>query len=37
MDYGAFMNRRLHGQGVAKMHAQLCYKAAKKGIRVETT
>ncbi len=36
MDYGAFMNRRLHGWGFAKMHAQLRYKAAEKGIRVET-
>ncbi|WP_458210596.1 RNA-guided endonuclease TnpB family protein [Haladaptatus sp. NG-SE-30] len=35
MDYGAFMNRRLHGWGFAKIHAQLCYKAAEKGIRVE--
>lgn len=30
------MNRRLHGWGFAKMHAQLRYKAAEKGIRVET-
>jgi transposase, IS605 OrfB family, central region len=30
------MNRRLHGWGFAKMHAQICYKAAEKGIRVET-
>ena len=36
MDYGAFMNRRLHGWGFAKMHAQIRYKAAEKGIRVET-
>ena len=36
MDYGSFMNRRLHGWGFAKMHAQLRYKAAEKGIRVET-
>ncbi|ELZ03217.1 IS1341-type transposase [Natrialba chahannaoensis JCM 10990] len=36
MDYGAFMNRRLHGWGFAKMHAQLRYKATEKGIRVET-
>jgi putative transposase len=36
MDYGAFMNRRLHGWGFAKMHAQVRYKAAEKGIRVET-
>ncbi|WP_312911954.1 RNA-guided endonuclease InsQ/TnpB family protein [Natronosalvus caseinilyticus] len=36
MDYGAFMNRRLHGWGFAKMHAQIRYKAAEKGICVET-
>jgi transposase len=36
MDYGKFMNRRLHGWGFAKMHAQIRYKAAEKGIRVET-
>ncbi|MEE6210346.1 transposase [Salarchaeum sp. III] len=36
MDYGAFMNRRLHGWGFAKMHAQICYKAAEKGLRVRT-
>jgi IS605 OrfB family transposase len=36
MDYGAFMNRRLHGWAFAKMQAQLTYKAAEKGIRVET-
>ena len=36
MDYGAYMNRRLHGWGFAKMHAQLCYKAAERGIPVET-
>ncbi len=36
MDYGAFMNRRLHGWGFAKMHAQIRYKAAENGIRVET-
>jgi len=36
MDYGAFMNRRLHGWGFAKMHAQIRYKALEKGIRVET-
>uniref|UniRef100_UPI0013008B17 RNA-guided endonuclease InsQ/TnpB family protein n=1 Tax=Saliphagus sp. LR7 TaxID=2282654 RepID=UPI0013008B17 len=36
MDYGAFMNRRLHGWGFAKMHAQIRYKATEKGIRVET-
>ena len=36
MDYGAFMNRRLHGWGFATIHAQLCYKAAERGIPVET-
>lgn len=36
MDYGAFMNRRLHGWGFAKMHAQIQYKAAERGIRVES-
>ena len=36
MDYGAFMNRRLHGWGFAQMHAQIRYKSAEKGIRVET-
>jgi putative transposase len=36
MDYGAFMNRRLHGWGFAKMHAQIRYKTAANGIRVET-
>lgn len=35
-DDGVFMNRRLHGWGFAKMHAQVCYKAAATGIRVET-
>ena len=36
MDYGAFMNRRLHGWGFDKMHAQIRYKATERGIRVET-
>ena len=36
MDYGTFMNRRLHGWGFAKMHAQIRYKALERGIRVET-
>lgn len=36
MDYGAFMNRRLHGWGFVKMHAQIQYKAAEKRIRVDT-
>jgi IS605 OrfB family transposase len=35
MNYGAFMNRRLHGWGFGKMHAQIRYKAAARGIRVE--
>ncbi len=35
MGYGAYMNRRLHGWSFAKMHAQLCYKAAERGIPVE--
>ena len=36
MDYGNFMNRRLHGWGFAKLHAQIRYKAVEKGIPVET-
>ena len=36
MDYGKYMNRRLHGWGFAKLHAQVRYKAAEKGIPVET-
>jgi IS605 OrfB family transposase len=36
MDYGAYMNRRLHGWGFAKLHAQIRYKAAEKRIPVET-
>ena len=36
MDYGAYMNRRLHGWGFAKLHAQIRYKAAEKGIPVAT-
>ena len=35
MDYGEYMNRRLHGWGFAKLHAQIRYKAAEKGIPVE--
>lgn len=35
MDYGAFMNRRLHGWGFAKLHAQIRYKAKERGIPVE--
>mgnify|MGYP000403795916 FL=1 len=36
MDYGDYMNRRLHGWGFAKLHAQIRYKAVEKGIPVET-
>ena len=36
MDYGEYMNRRLHGWGFAKLHAQIRYKAVEKGIPVET-
>lgn len=36
MDYGRFMNRRLHGWAFAKLHAQITYKAAEYGIPVET-
>ncbi|MDB9235662.1 transposase [Halorubrum ezzemoulense] len=36
MDYGEFMNRRLHGWGFAKLHAQIRYKAVEKGIPVDT-
>ena len=36
MDYGEYMNRRLHGGGFAKPHAQIRYKAVEKGIPVET-
>jgi IS605 OrfB family transposase len=36
MDYGSYMSRRLHGWGFAKMHAQLRYKAAERGVPVET-
>jgi len=35
MDYGEYMNRRLHGWGFGKLHAQIRYKAAEKGIPVE--
>jgi len=35
MDYGEYMNRRLHGWGFAKLHAQIRYKAAEQGIPVE--
>ena len=36
IDYGDFMNRRLHGWGFATLHAQIRYKAVEKGIPVET-
>jgi len=36
MDFGAFMNRRLHGWAFAKLHAQIRYKAEEAGIPVET-
>ncbi|ELZ40587.1 transposase, IS605 OrfB family protein [Halorubrum californiense DSM 19288] len=36
MDYDEYMNRRLHGWGFAKLHAQIRYKAIEKGIPVET-
>ena len=36
MDYGRFMNRRLHGWAFAKLHAQIQYKAAERGIPVDT-
>jgi len=36
MDYGEYMNRRLHGWGFAKLHAQIRYKAVERGIPVET-
>ncbi|SDQ95688.1 RNA-guided endonuclease InsQ/TnpB family protein [Natronobacterium texcoconense] len=36
IDYGEYMNRRLHGWGFAKLHAQIRYKAAERGIPVET-
>ncbi|QKY22183.1 IS200/IS605 family element transposase accessory protein TnpB (plasmid) [Halolamina sp. CBA1230] len=36
MDYGDYMNRRLHGWGFAKLHAQITYKAVERGIPVAT-
>jgi len=36
MDYGDFMNRRLHGWAFAKLQSQIQYKAAERGIPVET-
>jgi putative transposase len=36
MDDGSYMNRRLHGWGFAKLHAQIRYKAVEKSIPIET-
>jgi putative transposase len=36
MDYGSYMNRRLHGWAFAKLHSQIRYKAAEEGIPVAT-
>ncbi|MFB6284293.1 MAG: RNA-guided endonuclease InsQ/TnpB family protein [Halobacteria archaeon] len=36
MDYGNYMNRRLHGWAFAKIHSQITYKAREKGIPVRT-
>ena len=36
MDYGAYMNRRLHGWAFAKLHSQITYKAEERGINVVT-
>ncbi len=36
INYGAFMNRRLHGWAFAKLHAQIRYKAEQVGIPVST-
>ena len=36
MDYGAYMNRRLHGWAFAKLHSQITYKAEERGIDVVT-
>jgi len=36
MDYGDFMNRRLHGWAFAKLHSQITYKAKAEGITVAT-
>ncbi len=36
LDYGAFMNRRLHGWAFAKLHAFLSYKAREAGIPVRS-
>jgi transposase len=36
VDYGDFINRRLHGWRFAKLHAQICYKIIEKSISVET-
>jgi len=31
MDYGEYMNRRLHGWGFAKLHAQIRTKPPRRG------
>ncbi len=36
MDYGAYMNRRLHTWAFAKLHSQITYKAEERGIDVVT-
>ncbi len=36
MDYGSYMNRRLHGWAFAKLHSQITYKAQERGIEVST-
>lgn len=36
LDYGTFLNRRLHGWAFAKIQTQIRYKAADRGILVET-
>ena len=36
MDYGSYMNRRLHGWAFAKLHSQITYKAEERGIDVVT-
>ena len=36
MDYGEYMNRRLHGWAFAKLHSQITYKAEERGIDVVT-
>lgn len=36
MDYGAYMNRRLHGWAFAKLYSQITYKVEERGIDVVT-